>query len=114
MQKISVDLIRLAVSGAVIGAVALAANLASLHNRDRLVMAEFRIPPPIHVQAISVAAPAMCLATNEPIGAPAMQEMHDTQPERRTILLTCASAAPPLRRHSDPGREAPSLLALAP
>jgi hypothetical protein len=56
----------------------------------------------------------MCLATNEPIGAPAMQEMQDTQPERRTILLTCASAAPPLRRHSDPAHDRQSLLALAP
>ena len=111
MQKISVDLIRLAVSGAVIGAVALAANLAILHNRDRLVIAEFRIPTPIHVQAISVAAPAMCLATTEPIAALGIQE---TPPERRTILQSCASAAPIWRRHSEPGRELPSLLALAP
>lgn len=107
MQKISVDLIRLAVSGAVIGAIALAANLGSPHHRDRLANAEFRPPAPIHVQAISIAAPAACWATNAPIGAPARQE---TQFERRTILQSCASAAPPLRLRSD----LPSLLALAP
>ena len=107
MQKISVDLIRLAVSGAVVCTVVVAANLGGLHHRDRLADAEFRIAPPIHVNAISVAAPATCWATNEPIGAPATQE---TQPERRAILQSCASVAPTLRRH----RESPSLLALAP
>jgi hypothetical protein len=43
----------------------------------------------------------------ERIGAPATQE---AQMERRTILQSCASVAPPLRRHSEPQ----SLLALAP
>jgi len=111
MQKISVDLVRLAVSGAVVCAVVVAVNLESLNHRDRLADAEIRVLPPIHVQAISVAAPATCWATNEPIGAPAPQE---TQTERRTILQSCASAAPPLRRHSDPAHESQSLLALAP
>jgi hypothetical protein len=111
MQKISVDLVRLAVSGAVVCAVVVAANLGGLHHRDRLADAEIRIPPPIHVQAISVGAPATCWATNKPIGAFAMQE---TQPERRTILQSCASVAPSLRRHSEPAREPQSRLALAP
>ncbi len=107
MQKISVDLVRLAVSGAVVCAVVVAVSLGGLHHRDRLADAEIRVPPPIHVQAISVAAPATCWATNKPIGASAMRE---TQSERRTILQSCASAAPPLRRQSEPQ----SLLALAP
>ena len=107
MQKISVDLIRLAVSSAVVCVVVVAANLGGLHHRDRLADAEFRIAPPIHVNAISVAAPATCWATSEPIGAPATQE---AQMKRRTILQSCASVAPPLRRHSEPQ----SLLALAP
>ena len=107
MQKISVDLIRPAVSGAAVCTVVVAANLAGLHHRDRLADAGIRIPPPIRVQAISIAAPATCWATNKPIGASAMQE---TQSERRTILQSCASVAPPLRRNSEPQ----SLLALAP
>jgi hypothetical protein len=107
MQKISVDLIRLAVSGAVACAVVGAADLTGLHHRGQFANAEFRIPPPIHVQAISVAVPATCWATSEPIGAPATQE---AQLERRTILQSCASVAPTLRGHSEPQ----SLLALAP
>jgi len=107
MQKITVDLLRLAFSGAVACAVVGAADLGGLHHRGPIVNAEIRAPPPIHVKAISVAAPATCWATSEPIGASAMQE---TQPERRTILQSCASVAPPLRRHSEPQ----SLLALAP
>jgi hypothetical protein len=107
MQKITVDLLRLAFSGAVACAVVGAADLGGLHHRGQFVNAEIRIPPPIHVNAISVAAPATCWATSEPIGAPATQE---AQMKRRTILQSCASVAPPLRRHSEPQ----SLLALAP
>jgi hypothetical protein len=107
MQKISVDLVRLAVSGAVVCAVVVAVNLESLNHRDRLADAEIRVLPPIHVQAISVAAPATCWATNKPIGASATQE---AQPGRTTMLQSCANVAPPLRRHS----ESQSRLALAP
>ena len=107
MQKISVDLVRLAVSGAVVCAVVVAVNLESLNHRDRLADAEIRVLPPIHVQAISVAAPATCWATNKPIGASATQE---AQPGRTTMLQSCANVAPPLRRHSESQRR----LALAP
>jgi hypothetical protein len=102
MRKISVDLIRLAVSGAVIGAVALAANLGALGDRDQLANAKMRIPPPIHAKAISVGAPAMCWTTHEPIDAAAMQE---AQTERGAIVQSCASVAPALRRLSEPQRQ---------
>ena len=107
MQKNTVDLLRLAFSGAVACAVVGAADLRALHHGDQLANAKIRVAPPIHVKAISVAAPATCWATSEPIGAPATQE---AQMKRRTILQSCASVAPPLRRHSEPQ----SLLALAP
>ena len=107
MQKISVDLLRLAFSGAVACAVVGAADLRGLHHRGQFANAEIRAPPPIHVKAISVAAPSTCWATSEPIGAPVTQE---TQTGRTAILQSCASVAPTLRRHSEPQ----SQLALAP
>ncbi len=111
MQKITVDLIRLAVSGAVACAVVGTANLGGLHHRDQLANAKIRIPPPIQVKAISVAAPPMCWATNDRIGAAATDE---AQTERGAILRSCASLAPASRRHGEPVREPQSLLALAP
>jgi hypothetical protein len=106
MQKISVDLIRLAVSAAVVCAAVVAAELSGLHHSDQLADAKIRVPPPIHAKAISVGVPAMCWTTNEPIDAPAMQE---AQTERAAIVQSCASVAPTLRRHSKPQ----SLLAFA-
>jgi len=110
MQKITVDLIRLAVSGAAVGAVALAANLGALGDRDQLANAKIRIPPPIHAKAISIGAPAMCRTTNDRIGARPAEE---AQTELSAILQTCASAAPALRRHREPASNPQSLLALA-
>ncbi len=107
MQKNTVDLLRLAFSGAVACAVVGAADLRALPHGDQLANAKIRVAPPIHVKAISVAAPETCWATSEPIGAPATQE---TQTGRTAILQSCASVAPTLRRHS----EAQSQLALAP
>ncbi len=102
MQKITVDLVRLAVSGVVVCAIVVVANPGGLHDRGQLATAKIRIPPPIHVKAVSVAAPAMCWATNEPIGASATQE---AQTERGAILQSCASVAPTTRRHREPARE---------
>jgi hypothetical protein len=115
MQKISVDLIRLAVSGAVICAVVGVAELGGLRHSDQLAAAKTRMAPPIrvnsisvgHVNAISVGAPALCWSIDEPIGASATQ---GAQAERRAFAQTCSSVAPILRRLSEP----PSRLALAP
>jgi len=111
MQKITVDLIRLAVSGAAVGAVALAANLGALGDRDQLANAKIPVPSPIHAKAISVGAPAMCWTTNDRIRAPTMEE---AQTEPSVILQTCASVAPALRRHREPASNPQSLLAFAP
>ena len=111
MQKITVDLVRLALSGAVVCAVVVAADLGGLHHRGPLANVKIRGPTPIHVKAISVAAPPMCWARNDRIGAAATEE---AQTEASAILQICASVAPALRRHSEPAREPQSLLALAP
>ena len=102
MQKITVDLIRLAVSGALIGAVVGAAQLRGLHHSDQLANAKIPVPSPIHAKAISVGAPAMCWTTHEPIDAAAM---HEAQTERGAIVQSCASVAPALRRLSEPQRQ---------
>ena len=97
MQKITVDLIRLAVSGAVICAVVGAAELGSFHHSDQFATAKIRIAPPIHTKAILVPALPPCWATKEPFGAPTTQE---AQSERGAIVRSCASVAPAPRRHS--------------
>jgi hypothetical protein len=109
MQRITVDLIRLAVTGAVALAVVLAANPGGLNHRGQFVSAAFHIPMPILVNAISIAAPPMCWAANDQIGAPATTE---AQAERGAIVQSCASVAPALRSHRELAPQ--SLLALAP
>ena len=109
MQRITVDLIRLAVTGAVALAVVLAANPGGLNHRAQFASAKIRIPMPILVNAISVTAPQLCWVANDQIGAPATS---DAQAERRAIVQSCASIPPMLR---GPRELAPqSLLALAP
>ena len=107
MQKITVDLIRLAVSGAVICTGVVAAELRGLHHSDQVAYAKIRVAPPIQVKAISVDAPALCWTIGEPIGAAATQE---AQTEPAAFAETCSSVAPSLRRLSEPQ----SRLALAP
>ena len=99
MQKISVDLIRLAVSSAVICGGVGAAELRGLRHSDQVAFAKVRVAPPIQVKAISVGAPVLCWTIDEPIGASATQE---AQTERRAFAQTCSSVAPPLRRLSEP------------
>jgi len=99
MQKISVDLVRLAVSGAVICAGALAMELGGLYRNDQLADAKSRVAPPIQVQAISVGAPALCWTIEEPIHVTATQE---AQPEHGAFAQSCSSVAPILRRLSEP------------
>ena len=99
MQKTSVDLIRLAVSGAVICTGVAAAELRGLHHGDQVAYAKIRGAPPIQVKAISVGAPILCWTIDEPIGASATQE---AQTERAAIAQTCSSIAPALRRRSEP------------
>jgi hypothetical protein len=107
MQKTPVDLIRLAVSGAVICAGVAAAELRGLHHSNQVAYAKIRDAPPIQVKAISVGAPALCWTIDEPIGASATRE---AQTERTAIAQTCSSVAPALRRLSEPQ----SRLTLAP
>jgi hypothetical protein len=107
MQKISVDLIRLAVSGAVICTGVVAAELRGLHHSDQVAYAKIRVAPPIQVKAISVGAPALCWAMDEPLGASPTQE---AQTAPAAIAQTCSSVAPTLRRLSEPQ----SRLTLAP
>jgi hypothetical protein len=107
MQKISVDLIRLAVSSAVICVAAGAAEFRSLHHGSSLAIAKTRIAPPIQVRAISVGAPALCWTIEEPIGGSAPQ---DAQTERTAPAQTCSNVAPSLRGLGEPL----SRLALAP
>lgn len=99
MQKISVDLVRLAVSGAIICAGALAAELGGLYRSDQFADAKSRFAPPIQVQAISVGAPALCWTIEEPIHVSATQE---AQPEHGAFAQSCSSVAPILRRLSEP------------
>jgi hypothetical protein len=106
MQRITLDLVRLAVSAAVACAVVGAASQGGVRHRGQFANAKFRILPPSHAKAISVGAPAMCWTTNAPIDAPAAQA---AQTERAAGRQSCASAPPPLRRRS----EAQSLLAFA-
>ncbi len=101
MQMDTVDLIRLAVSGAVICAVVGAVEWRALHHGDPFANAKIGIPPPIHVKAILVPALPICWTSNEPIGAPATQ---DTQTERGAMARSCASVAPAPRRHGEPRR----------
>ena len=107
MQKITVDLIRLAVSGAVICAVVGATEWRSFHHSDQSATKRFHIAQPIYMKAILVGVPPPCGATKEPIGAPTT---HEAQTVRGAIIRSCASLAPAPRRHSEPRR----LLAFAP
>ena len=107
MRKISVDLIRLAVSSAAICAVVGTAELGALHHSGQLANPKFRVAPPIRAKAISVGAPALCWTMGKPFGASAAQE---AQIERAAIAQSCSSVAPTLRRLGEPQ----SRLALAP
>jgi len=112
MQKISVDLIRLAVSSAAICAIAGAAEFRSLHHGGSFAIAKTRIAPPILVKAISVGAPALCWTIEEPVGASATQAAvaQSAQGDGSAIAQACSSVSPTLRRLSEPD----SRLALAP
>ena len=101
MQKINVDLLRLAVSAAVICAAVGAGEWRSFHHSAQLAYAKIHIAPPIQTKAILVAAPPPCWATKEPTGAPTTQE---AQTERGAIVRSCASLAPAPRRLSEPRR----------
>ena len=107
MQKISVDLIRLAASSAALCAVVGIAEFRSLHHGRSFAIAKSRIAPAIQVKAISVGAPALCWTIEEPIGATATQ---GAQGDPAAIAQTCSSVSPTLRRLSEPE----SRLALAP
>ena len=82
MQKISVDLTRLAVSTVVICAAVGTAEFRSLHHGGSFIIAKTRIASPIQVKAISVGAPALCWTIDEPIGASTTQ---DAQAERAAV-----------------------------
>ena len=98
MQKISRDLVRLAVSSAAICVVVGAAEFRSLQPSDSFVVAKTHIAPPIQVKAISVGAPALCWTIEEPIGVSAKQaELSDA-----AVAQTCSSVPPTLRRLSEP------------
>jgi hypothetical protein len=99
MQKISTDLIRLAVSSAAICAVVGTAECRSLRHGGSFAIAKTRIAPPIPVKAISVGAPALCWTIEEPIGASAPQ---GAQSDRAAIAKTCSGVSPTLRRLSEP------------
>jgi hypothetical protein len=99
MQKISVDLTRLAVSTVVICAAVGTAEFKSLHHGGSFIIAKTRIASPIQVKAISVGAPALCWTIDEPIGASTTQ---DAQAERAAVAQTCSRVAPSLRRLSEP------------
>ena len=107
MQKISVDLIRLAVSSAAICVVVGAAEFRSLHHGGSFVVAKTRIAPPVQVKAISIGAPALCWTIEEPLGAVATQ---GAQGDTAAIAQTCSRVAPTSRRLSEPQAR----LALAP
>jgi len=99
MQKISVDLIRLAVSSAAVCALVGTAEFRGLHHGGSFGVAKIRGARPIQVKAISVDAPALCWTIGEPIGAAATQE---AQTEPAAFAETCSSVAPSLRRLSEP------------
>ncbi len=99
MRKISVDLIRLAVSSAVICAAAGTAEFRALQHGGQFVNAKSRVAPPIQVKAISAGAPALCWAMDEPIGVSATRK---AQTEPAAIAQSCSSVAPTLRRLSEP------------
>jgi hypothetical protein len=107
MQKISVDLIRLAVSSAAICVGVSAGEFRSVHHGGSFAIAQTRITPPIQVKAISVGAPALCWTIEAPVGVSATQP---AQGERAAVAQTCSSVAPTLRRLVEPE----SRLALAP
>jgi hypothetical protein len=107
MQKISVDLIRLAVSCVAICTVVEIAVVRGLHYSAQVANAKTRIAPPIQVRAISIGAPALCWTIDDPIDASTTQE---TQTERAAFAQTCSGVAPSLRRLGEPQ----SRLALAP
>jgi hypothetical protein len=107
MQKTSVNLIRLAVSGAAICAGVFAVELGGLYHSDQLAAGKIRVASPIQVKAISVGAPALCWTIGEPIRASATQ---GAQTERAAFAQSCSSVAPIL----GPLNEPHSRLALAP
>ena len=107
MQKISTDLIRLALSSATICAVVGTAEFRGLRHGGSFAIARTRVAPPIPVRAISVGAPALCWTIAEPIGTSAAPETHN---ESVAIAQACSSVAPGLRRLS----KSQSRLALAP
>ncbi len=101
MQKITVDLIRLAVSGTVICAVVGAAEWRSFHHSDPSATGRIRIAPPVYMEGTPVPTPPPCWATNEPMDALTTQEV---QTERRAIVHSCASLEPAPRRQNEPRR----------
>jgi hypothetical protein len=101
MQKITVDLIRLAVSAALICAVVGAAEWRGFRHSDHSTTEKNRFAPPIYMNAIPIPDLPPCAATKEAIGAPTTQE---AQTERGAIVRSCASVAPAPRRHSESRR----------
>ena len=106
MQRTSVDLIRLAVSGAAICAGVFAMELGGRDHGDQLATGKIRVAPPIQATAISVGAPALCWTIGEPIGASANP---GAPTERAVFAQSCSSVAPIL----GPLNEPHSRLALA-
>jgi len=99
MQKISVDLIRLAVSSVAICLVVGAGEFRSLHHGGSSVVAKTRIAQPIQVRAISVGAPTLCWTIDEPISVSVGRA---DQSERAAIAQTCSTVSPTLRRLNEP------------
>ena len=101
MQKITVDLIRLAVFGAVIYAVVGAVEWRSFHHSDPSEAERIHIAPPVYMRGTPVPTPPPCWATNEPMDALTAQEV---QTERGAIVHSCASLEPAPRRQDEPRR----------
>jgi hypothetical protein len=99
MQKISVDLIRLAISCTAISAVVEVAVAQGLRHRGQVASAKIRIAPPIQAKAISVGAPALCWTIDEPIDGSATQ---GAQAKRAAVAQACSDVAPSLHRLSEP------------
>lgn len=104
MQKVTVDLRRLALSGAAACAVFATAHHELSNHRDPLLHARTPLAGPILVQAISFAVPPIC--PNVWIGAPEVAE------GVRATSRPCANDAPTPRRGGEPSLELQGALAL--
>ena len=107
MRKITSDLLRQSLTAGAASAALLAAGVGSPYDRGQVSPASVRVAAPIRANAVSLPTSAICPAPMRPWGA-LLAEAADLG---QASAPACATAAPTLRRKTQPA--APSRTDLA-